>query len=398
MTQRWKRWIGIATLVAVCLTGQAAFAAARRQNPRDKANAASHKGANDVWYVDFTGVKAGILPAGVTGGGNSGLVTTEVTDIGNGTEKNCLKVVDSDHGATLFSSTATFTIPELTGVVGLQTRFRYTAEGGSRYNSMGLEMQNHVTNTVIGTRVVCSSGNGSFHLQSNGTSTPIGGDPVVSGAWYTLTYVIDYDNQRADARLVNETTGQSNTVTDAAFYASQFVPTLNRIQFITNQYGGTWHFDYLRLYKAERLEEDEFTGVKGVPAEMIKAPASAPVHGKININLDGRYTYTPAAPYEKDGHVMVSVKNLASFFGMSYSRENAVYSMSDGTRTLSFQADGGNLLADGRTIPLSVAADGKGAQLFVPIDDVCAAMGYSCTYQKEDGVVSITRSKGEDGK
>lgn len=397
MTQRWKRWISIGTLIAVCFTVSTAFAAARRQNPRDRVNIASHKGADDIWFTDFTEVKKGLLPAGVTSIVSNGLVTTELTDIGDGAEKNCLKVVDTDHGGGYFSTNTGFSIPEQSGIVGLQMRFRYTAEGSSKFNSICIEMQNKGDSTVIGSRVIVASANGTFQLQSNGTGSPLGSEQVSSGDWYTLTYVMDYDKQRVDARLRNEAKGVSSIVTDATFFAEQAVPSLNRIGFITNQFGGTWHIDYMRVFKAQRLEEEEYTGVRGVPAEKIKAPVSAPVAGRINLHLNGRYKYTTAAPYEKDGHVMVSVKNLASFFGMRYSRLDSGDTISDETHTLTLRA-GSTMQADGREISLSVPAELMEKQLFVPVDDICTALGYGYEWKKDDNTVYITRNSEEGVK
>lgn len=396
MNPIFKRLTSAAAALAVCLSaGGASAAAIRTRYGREKGtSAASHEG--DVYFQDFTGTDEGELPAEILTGGSGGYVSTEESQTAKKVKKNCLKLVDTDYGAAYNGPSAAISFANQTGLVGMQTRFKYTAEGGCTHSSFNIELR---ADSNAATRLSCSSSGGNFGIQASGATVNLDTGRVASDVWYTLTYVVDLGLMRADAILLNEGTGESFTALDVPFYATSEIPYINQVFYISQYYGGTWTVDYLRIYKAdERIEIEIPDGAKGVEAEKIASPVSHAVDERINIKVNGKYKYTTALPYEKDGQVMANAKNLAVFLGMSYYRVGNSYTLAGNGHTLVLQKDSGMLTADGKDTALSVSSEAKGYQLFVPVQDICMALDYKYEFDREESTVYIGESGEEEQK
>ena len=92
---------------------------------------------------------------------------------------------------------------------------------------------------------------------------------------------------------------------------------------------------------------------------------------------------------------MVTAKNLASFFHMSYVKEGATCLIKTSNGILMIK--NGVVTLDDKSV--SLAAEEKGKQIFISVEDLCAALGgYDCSYDSIAKTVNISTVKAEDVK
>lgn len=390
---KFKRTISLLSAAAL-ICSSAAFAAAVRFDPYSVDEIPDRRKPNDIFFQDFTSVDEGTLPSGVTGSSNSvSYVTTDSHNIGGGAEKNCLVIHDGDDAAAYSGTTGSISFGAQTGLVGAEIRYKYIPTDKSNWASC--EMQFFDSANKMFSRTIVGSGNGytTFNAGGPGNYT-LEGAAITKDGWYTLSYIIDFDNKRIDAMLKNETTGALTWTMDSEYYSATDSTNISRINISPSYYGGTYVVDYVRITKeSSRLEifaEDNIQ--KGIPERTvyIAAPVSHAVAKKTNITLDGKFKYTTKNPKVEGENVLVTAKNAASIFNLGYymTPDGAVIQSGDTKFTVA--QDGSGIKNGANSMKLSAECIADDKQVFIPIKDIAEALGYSCSYDAETNTVVIT--------
>ena len=388
-----KKLVSIIAAISVIAASSTGFAATWRHSRKGEVKLPSRAGKNDYYYQDFTGVEPGVLPAGMIGSSNSnGTHSTEITDIG-GVEKNCYVLEDLSHekgkGSTTSSSIA---LNNLKGLVGVDIRFKYEKTGESNWSSFVIEYH---APEGLSSRMYCSSASGGLNFNNSGLS-----GKIVPGNWYTLKCILDYDLQIMDCELLDEANKTSKQVIQGSLYADTEFTCLSSIKFRSSEYGGKWYTDYIRVYKPEgHMEEPEFTGKKGsADPDLIPGPKSLAIKGRTNIMLNGRYKFTTKAPKVSGDQVLVTAKNVASFFNLAYSVTDKEEIIKGDNIEFTVAKDGSGIKMNSSAMKLSAFCVAEGKEIFIPIGDIAKELGYSYSYDAASDVVTLTASAEEEVK
>lgn len=378
------------------LTSTAAFADALRYDDKRNVQMESRQQPNDIIFEDFISVEPGVLPSGMSVTGADGYGTTELFEVSPGVTKNCFKYTDTSHDDEYTGPTATYSTGTQTGMVGVEIRYKYVPDGTSSYSTFGIQLNG---TQGMATKSVVISADGSTYLNYGGVGDfGLEKSPILQNTWYTIKFVVDFDNQVMDVMLKNEGTGVVTQAIGSPFIENKEFTDLTNIKFTSSKYGGTWMIDYIRVSReTERMQEYEDPNIKkGVPAELVDGPVSDAVEGRININLNGIYKYTTQKPYlSENNNVMVFAKNVASIFKMGYyySPESITIKNADNSFTFEDQSTAADY--NGKSITLSSACALSDGKLFVPIEDIATALGYNCSFNEEEQTLYITNEAQE---
>ncbi len=390
---RFKKIICLLT-ASLMLTSTVAFGEALRYDYKRMTEAVSNKQANDIVYEDFTSVSPGMLPAAMNVTKSYGFGTTEMHEVKAGVQKNCFRFTDSTHDKEYTGPTATFSTGSQTGLLGVEVRYKYIPEETSTYSTFGIQLNG--TQGLISKTVVISA-DGSTNLNYGGLGdTILEKGRITNNAWYTLKYVVDFDNQVMDVMLKNETTGFVNQIIGNSFIEQSTFDNLTNVKFTSSVYGGTWMVDYIRVSREkERMPEYENLNIKkGVPAELVDGPVSHKLDGKINVNINGIYKATTQKPYlSGNGEVMVYAKNVASMFKMGYYLNGNEVTIRNTKNTFTFAEGSDSAKFGGNVITLSEKCEVKDGKLFVSISDIAKALGYNASYDAENETLLITNGQ-----
>lgn len=386
-----KRLICLLLAMLIVLSSTVAFAEALRVDPKAAKKGGMTRGKpDDYFYEDFTGVETGTLPKSVSAG--AGVSTEYVNGVLPKLNKNCLVLDDTSHDNSYGGPSTNIVFGKsYDGQVRVEIRYKYIPTGGSNWSAFVMMYQGA---QGMLSRTVVASANGSTNFNYGGNdSSALESSRVAHDTWYTLTYIIDFDEGTLAAYLKNEGTGVTTKKTGASFYDSNIYKDINRININSQVYGGKWYIDYIRVCKntEEIIEEDEPDIVKGVPAVKVPSPVNHAVAGRINVSVDGKIKYTSTDPViGANGGVLVSAKNVAKFLGMSYVREDSTYTLKKGTNEIIIVAGSSEMKTDSGKKQLSETTVEQNTQLFIPIKDAAEYLGYEYNYNKADELVSIT--------
>lgn len=386
-----KKLVSIIAAISVIAASSTGFAATWRHSRKGQAKFPDRGGKNDYFYEDFSGAEPGTMPAGVTGGSNAnGYITTEVTDIGGGVMKNCFKLVDESHATGVGSTpSSTINLSNYKGMVGIDVRFKYVPTSDESLWSSFVIAWYSPEGMV--SRTVCASGNGAINFNYGGQdSTKVTPGAVEHNTWYTMKTIIDFDEKLMDMEFTNDTTKVFKQVLDAQFYSAGTFSNLSKIDFRSSEYGGSWYVDYIRVYKATEGFEEKVPDVKKGSAEPNKVPGpkTSAVAGRTNILMDGRYKFTTKAPKVADGNVLVTAKNVASFFNLAYEATSEGEIIKTDSAKYTVTADG--IKKDASPMKLSAKPVKDGAEIFIPIGDIAKELGYEYSYDASANVATIT--------
>ena len=396
-----KRLVSIIAAVSVIAASSTAFAATWRHSKKNQTVLPNRGGKNDLYYQDFSGVAAGTLPAGVTGGSNAnGSISTGITNIGGGVMKNCFMLDDTSHQMGVGSTpSSAISLPGYKGMVGIDIRFKYVPNAPeSKYSSFVIAW--YAPEGMI-SRTVCASGNGSLNFNYGGQdSTKITDGAVKQDTWYTLRTVVDFDLQLMDMEILDESTKQYTQLFDTLFYSAGQFSNLSKIDFRSSEYGGTWYVDYIRVYKATEGFEERIPDVKKGSAEPDKVPGpkTSAVKGRTNILMDGRYKFTTKAPKVSNGQVLVTAKNVASFFNLAYEvTDNGEIIKTDSEEYI-VASDASGIKKGSSAMKLSATPVKDGTEIFIPIGDIAKELGYEYSYDAAANVITINKIAQEEVK
>lgn len=393
MNVKLKKFISIiASASLIC--SASAFAAAVRIDPKSVVEIPNRSKANDVFYEDFTSVEEGTVPSSASStSGSDGYVTTASHDIGGGVTKNCYEIADTNHNAAYGGPNGTISVgTQSGGILGVEIRYKYVPTGSSDWASFEIRFLDSAGKQF--SRTVVASANGTTNFNYGGTgNAALEKTRIAHDTWYTLNYIIDFDEQRLDAMLKNEGTGVITQVSDSEYYSETGSKNLKSLNFVASYYGGTYVIDYVRVSKeSERMGtmETDLNIQKGRPAEYTAKPVTHAVAEKTNITLDGKYKYTTKDPKVEGEAVLVTAKNIASIFNLGYyiTADGAVIQSGDTKFTVA--KDGSGIKKGNTAMKLSADCTAEDKQVFIPIKDIAEAIGYECTYDAETNTVVIT--------
>ena len=385
MRIKLKNLIAISCAAAL-LAPAPGFADALRFDPYPRGTdaATGRARSNDIMFQDFTSVAPDSLPMGVSGTSGSGFVTTAKYEVMPDYTKNCLLVSDTDHTTAYSGVQADVLTGNQKGMVGVEIRYKYLPNdsGNSTYSSLALRLYDSNGDIISMNSVAAANGNQFFNYGGQ-SQTTVEGAKITTDVWYTASWIVDFEAQRVEFKLLNEATGTVSYALDSMYYSSGLNSTeLAKVAMRTEVYGGNWIFDYVRVSDEPERMTMSANIQKGVPIEKTAGPVSAPLKGRINILVNGRYMYTTAAPYLKDnGAVMITLKNMAGFLNAQYTRNGKQYIIRLGDKTLVINADKG-----GEGIS---TYEEKGNQLFVSAEEVCTMLGCTYSYNEENQTVSV---------
>ena len=393
---RFKRTVSLIA-AALMLTSAAAYGEALRYDHKRVTEVKSKRQANDIVFHDFTDVDTGMLPAGVSAGTSSaGTAVTEVYDIGGGAKKNCLVLTDTDHTTSGGGAPkVVFPTDSLDGLVGIEVRMKYIKTGESDWNSLVIQLN---SGSSFASRTVCASADGILNFNYGGLgSEPFEKNRIVPDNWYTIKYVMDFDNQVMDVMYKNEGTNKISQLFEKPFYTNEKFENLKSVSMHTTIRGGTWVFDYVRVSRETERMQAEDSGIeiqKGVPANMVSGPVPKAIAGRVNIKVGDKYKYTTTAPYisEKE-NVMVTVRNAAAVFSMACYETPEGFVIKNADNEFVFAKDGSFAKLNGKALTLSANGELKMGQLFIPVSDIAKALKYECSFDRESNTLSITSAK-----
>ena len=383
-------------LLMLCSIVAASFTTAQAVAIKKRAKIASNRTADDVVYLDFTEYGPGDIPTGFTG--NTNMMEIVEEEVKPGVTKSCLKMTDdmanSNSGFSIF-----YGVSELKGVVKVEMRYKFIADPNSEkpYNAHIFATRSSVGQAGRGVYV---SATGTFNSNPNTDSAAILSSRLSDGTWTTLTYILDFDNQKMDVTLHNETTGEIKYALGSNFFDPGQHPGLKELAWQSAQYMGSWVYDYIKVSKNASRISDEliFENIqKGCPVDIISIPGTAPVSKRININVDGKYKYTTQNPYMAGSEVMVTAKNLATFLDLGYYRNEGTYKLEKDGKTFEVAGAGTDVKLNGSNESLPQAAELSGAQLFVPVSSVAKCFGYEYSYDEATQTVYIKSVQAEGG-
>lgn len=387
---KYKKLISLIASASV-LCSSLAFAAAVRFDPYSVVEIPDRRKPNDIFFEDFTSVEEGFLPSSTSGQKNDNInVTTASYDIGGGAEKNCLVIDDLNHAAAYSGGQATVSVGNQTGLIGVEIRYKYLPSETSNWASFEMQFKDLAGKQI--SRTCVASGNGTTHFNYGGPGTyALEATRIVHDGWYTLTYVLDLDEKRLDGMLTNETTGVVTQTLNSEYYQDGG-NNLTNLNFVASYYGGTYVIDYIRVTKETgRMEESETVDniEKGRPAETVAKPVSHAVKEKVNITLDGKYKYTTKNPVVEGEAVLVTAKNVASIFNLSYymTVDGAVIKSDKNLYTIA--PDGSGIKKNKNPMSLSASCKAEDKQVFIPIGDIAEDLGYEYSYNSETNTVEI---------
>lgn len=390
-----KRFVGILAAIAIIASSSTGFAATWRHSRKGQAKLPDRGGKNDYFYEDFSGTEPGTLPAGVSGGSNAnGYITTEVTDIGGGVMKNCFKLVDESHETGVGSTpSSAINFGNLKGLVGIDIRFKYVPTAAdSLWSSFVIAW--YSPEGMI-SRTVCASGNGALNFNYGGQdSTKVTPENVKNDNWYTLRAIVDFNLSLMDAEFTDEGTKQTTQLLDKQFYTPGTFSNLSKIDFRSSEYGGSWYIDYIRVYKATERFEEKIPDIKKGSAEPNKVPGPKNVaaKGRTNIMIDGKYKFTTKAPKIADGNVLVTAKNVASFFNLAYAVTANGEIIKTDSEEYVVALDGSGIKKGSSAMKLSATPVKDGLEIFIPIGDIAKDLGYEYSYDANTNVVTINKT------
>lgn len=394
-----KRFVGVLAAIAVIASSSTGLAATWRHSRKGQAKLPDRGGKNDYYYQDFSNVESGTLPAGISGGSNSnGYITTEVTDIGGGVMKNCFKLVDESHETGVGSTpSSVINLPNYKGLVGIDIRFKYVPTSDeSLWSSFVIAW--YSPEGMI-SRTACASGSGAINFNYGGQdSTKVTPENVKHDNWYTLRAIVDFDLALMDAEFTDDSTKETMQLLDKQFYSAGTFSNLSKIDFRSSEYGGSWYIDYIRVYKATEGFEEKVLDIKKGSAEPDKVPGpkTSAVAGRTNILMNGRYKFTTKAPKVADGNVLVTAKNVASFFNLAYAVTDSGEVIKTDSQEYTVTEDG--IKKDSSAMKLSAKPVKDGAEIFIPIGDIAKELGYEYSYDAAANVVTITKAVAEEVK
>lgn len=371
-----------------------AYGTAMRKDIKQAAGNTNRSRQNDIMFVDFSGTE---LPSGVTAGSGTGKIFLDNYTVLPKYKKNCLVINDTSYGATYEGLGAKVVTGTLNGLVGVEIRYMYDLEEetGCTYGSFIMGLYDS-TGKMISRNVIASiNGSTQFNYGGNGGKA-MENSKIVANTWYTAKWVVDLDKKEMDFSLLNEGSGIQSMALNSGFYTEDAGNNLARVDLTSSMYGGKYVFDYVRISRESArmgagADDDADDGRadigKGTESEKIAAPASKPIDGRINISLDGTYKYTTEAPYEKDGKVMITIKNLAGFLNIGYVRLDGTCMLNTPRGIMIVKTDGSAALGD---TAIMVTAEEKDGQIFAAAEDICSLIGYDYSYDSTNKCVSLT--------
>ena len=232
-----------------------------------------------------------------------------------------------------------------------------------------------------------------FRSQDGTKLTP---ENVKHDNWYTLRAVVDFDLALMDAEFTDDSTKETKQLLDKQFYSAGTFSNLSKIDFRSSEYGGSWYIDYIRVYKAPARFEEKIVDVKKGSAEPDKVPGpkTYATAGRTNILMDGKYKFTTKAPKVMDGNVLVTAKNVASFFNLAYAVTDSGEVIKTDSQEYTVTEDG--IKKDSSAMKLSAKPVKDGAEIFIPIGDIAKELGYEYSYDATANVVTITKPAAEE--
>ena len=376
----------------------ASFTTAHAVAIKKRAKIASNRTADDVVYLDFTEYGPGDMPTGFTG--NTNMMEIVEEEVKPGVTKPCLKMTDdmpnASSGFSIF-----YGLSDLTGIIKVEQRYKFVADPNSEkpYNAHIFAVHSNSSPSQMG-RGVYASLNGCFNSNPNTTDAAILSSQISDSTWTTLTYIIDTNEQKMDVVLKNETTGEVRYAIGSSFFDPGEHKIVKKLSWQSAQFMGSWVYDYIKVTKnAERLDEELlYTNIqKGCPVEIISIPGTTQSEKRTNINVDGIYKYTTKDPYVSGGEVMVTAKNLATFLGAAYYKNDGALKLEKDGKTFEVNGNGTEAKINGKNATLPAAAKVDGFQIFVPASAVAQCFGYEYSYDEATQTVYIKSVQAEGG-
>lgn len=382
--RKLKIIFSILLIIPMILCDVLAYADALKVNPRHSKAKVSLKTSDTIALFDFYDSEMGLSPEGFTKHNN---LTTKVYDVGNAVKKNCLELEDTTLDESYSGPMTTTYFPENSGVVSFEMRYMFIPTSGQPYASAVFGFD---TNGVRISRFTIASQGGIAVFNDSQYLDP---QYMVSGSWYRLKVVFDFDNQVLDCAYTNEATGVTRSAKDIPWYTSGRYKSLDSLTIQGSSYGGKWVVDYIHLKKNAKRLADEIVVEKGKPQVNVPSPVSHSVKGRTNITLDGKYKYTTVAPRDTGKNVFVTLKNLALIMDLKYYKDGNVFVVASGDNELVFTDNSFEAKGTGANMTLSEKSYVDDGQLMVPVKDVSEYFGYGYSFDSTTNTVKLTTAK-----
>lgn len=373
----------------ICSTS--AFAIASRTDYRKEVVVESKAQANDLYFEDFTSVKPGEIPTSVvaTPKTDLGYVTTAKTDVGNGKEKNCLMLVDTNGAKDVYTGAIAQIKPggKYTGLIGIEYRYKFMKKDGGN-NWMSFMQSAYGSNGAQASYTYILSNNGQLQTYDSATNVSLMSEVATDEAWFTIKMVINTEKQVFDISALSEKSGKYNVKAGLKYYTDK-PEDIASLYFRTSAWDGTYAIDYIRFTQESEMMVTGEDGASKV-YEIIPGPKHNELVGRTNIKVDDKIKYTTKAPKVVDGNVLVTAKNLASFLDMNYFKNSEGYILQKDKLRYVINEDGSEISRGGMPIELSELCTKEDRQVFVPIETIVKALGYKYQFDTETNTVNIS--------
>ena len=130
---------------------------------------------------------------------------------------------------------------------------------------------------------------------------------------------------------------------------------------------------------------------KGLPAPIVSDPVPYAVPGRINIKLDGEFTYFYEKPILTDGRVLLPFRELFEFFGLtvSWDEETKTAVAKNETTEIKITVNETKAYVNGNEKNLDVPALLTGGRTYAPLRFVAESLGYSVGWDGRNQIVNI---------
>ena len=389
-------------LACTMILGTSVFAEALRKDPKLVMQEVERPTAkeNDIFFDDFANYGVGTRPSVTRWNSSSsaGSMLIGVNDVGGGIKKNCLEFTDINNSS---GPQGIIDIPNPNGIVSVEFRYKCTSEEISLFRFILYGNENGTARPFAWISLKSSN---RYHYYNPGGNdeTPLQLETAKKEAWYHVKVYVDFNNSLVYTAFTDESTGKTTYISEKRYYADYKLDGLMQVRIASVNGLGKWVVDYVRVSQEGRLPDfpEENTDIpKGVEAVKVQGAVNHAVPDRINIKLGDKYKYLSAAPYFSDnGSIMVSVKNIANIFGLSYNRKGSEFIMKKDESSFVFKAGESKFTVDGKAVDLGENSMQKLYQLYVPLKPVAESLGYEVSYDGESKCVNIVTPSENGGE
>ncbi|MBR4893313.1 MAG: copper amine oxidase N-terminal domain-containing protein [Clostridia bacterium] len=400
-----KKLFILFTILTLSLTYSVNSFAWAVRAPRYEENTGLVKGANDIFFEDFTSYEEGAIPSCFTTVYADAANPIEVAEyeVSEGKKKNVLKMVD-----TTSTNYVDIAVPKVDGAVTFEVRIKFKPTTTPGYGFI-MEFQENGVNAF---RIIkFSAANDSLCFVNSAGNNLFSRGADYNNQWFTLKVRIDPETRTTGVILENENFGEAaldlqrakNTWHDKAnkrvmAYSQQWFNEFTgksvnsiRLQSYGSSTSGEYFIDYIKLTKD--VPAEDFEPVKeraeSKTVDYVAAPSVRLVPNIINLLYKDEVKYLANPITVVNGRSLVDVNNFASWYGYTVAKNGTSYELTGDKGTLTFNLNDYSFNVNGVAYTTDVAPSEIKGCVYVPVKSFANALGDEVLWQNDPKCVII---------